>query len=258
MNTIDELERLKTRFAELPYGDSANKTRLLMELETVTRQALDDDAERFMFEVRRVTFHSLYSSASAAKQQAWVDGRTAMVAVIEGIEHAVKMTSESIVANPNVMNVIPSNRVFIVHGHDKAMLAAIEAYTRRLGLEPIVLSEEANRGRTLIEKFEEHGTVDYAVVLLSPDDVGRAAKDPPEKERPRPRQNAVLELGYFIGSLGRQCVAAVVDATKPNTENPSDVDGVAYIPFDASHNEWKLLLAREYRAAGLPIDDSKA
>ncbi|WP_052458438.1 TIR domain-containing protein, partial [Xanthomonas citri] len=66
-----------------------------------------------------------------------------------------------------------SNRVFIVHGHDGEAREAVARFLGRLGLEPIILHEQANRGRTVIEKVEAHSDVGFAVVLLTPDDEGR-------------------------------------------------------------------------------------
>ena len=41
-----------------------------------------------------------------------------------------------------------------------------------LGLEPVILHEQPDKGRTIIEKFYEHSDVGFAVVLMSPDDEG--------------------------------------------------------------------------------------
>jgi predicted nucleotide-binding protein len=180
-----------------------------------------------------------------------------MSALIDSIVHAVSLTSPAaskvnIEGSPK-----SSNRIFLVHGHDKEMLKSVEAYMRRLGLEPIVLGDKANEGLTLIEKFLKHSDVGYAVILLSPDDVGAEKGVTTEALRRRPRQNAVLELGYFVGRLGRSCVAAVTDATVTDVDYPSDVSGIVSIPFHASHNEWQLLLLRELTAANIPVDRSQ-
>ena len=111
------------------------------------------------------------------------------------------------------------------------------------------IRDRANRGQTIIEKFEEHSAVSFAVVLLTPDDVG-ATKAEATSPRPRARQNVVFELGFFIGKLGRQNVCALY---KSGVEIPSDYQGVIYIPMD-SEGAWQSKLAREMRAAGLPVD----
>jgi hypothetical protein len=104
-----------------------------------------------------------------------------------------------------------SRRVFIVHGHDEAAREAVARLVERAGLEAVILREQPNQGRTIIEKFEKQSeTAEFAVVLLTPDDVGGARGTLPEDLRLRARQNVVAELFFFIGKLGRSKVCALV------------------------------------------------
>lgn len=93
-----------------------------------------------------------------------------------------------------------SHRIFVVHGHDNEMKQVVARFLEHLGFEAVILHERASGGDTIIEKFERHSDVSYAVVLLSPDDVGGAKKTADELQ-PRARQNVILELGYFVGRL---------------------------------------------------------
>jgi predicted nucleotide-binding protein len=104
----------------------------------------------------------------------------------------------------------------------------------------------------MVEKLEAHSKVGFAVVLLTPDDVGRSVKD--DKDRPRARQNVVLELGFFMGRLGRSNIAVMYDES---VELPSDYRGVEYIKVDAE-GAWRLRLAREIKQAGILVDMNKA
>jgi predicted nucleotide-binding protein len=70
----------------------------------------------------------------------------------------------------------------------------------------------------------------------------------------RARQNVILELGYFVGSLGRTRVVAL---RKGDLEFPSDYVGVVWTEFD-DHGGWKVKLARELEAAKYRIDWNKA
>ena len=151
---------------------------------------------------------------------------------------------------PNTNEASISERVFVVHGRDEATTHTVARYIEGLGLEVVILREQPNEGRTIIEKFEEYAeTVGFAVILGTPDDVGSLA-DEPDNLRPRMRQNVVFELGYFTRALGRKRVCVLL---KGDVERPSDYDGVIYIPLDDSEG-WKLRLATELKAGGLPVD----
>jgi predicted nucleotide-binding protein len=63
-----------------------------------------------------------------------------------------------------------------------------------------------------------------------------------------------MELGYFIGRLGRKNVCAL---KRGDLEIPSDFGGVVYEAFDASGG-WKQALGRELEAASFKIDWNKA
>lgn len=143
-----------------------------------------------------------------------------------------------------------SRKVFIVHGHDDGAREMVARFLERIGLEAIILHEQANQGRTVIEKVVAHGDVGFAVVLLTPDDEGCVKGGTPE---PRPRQNVLLELGYFIGRLGRDKVCALKRGT---LEIPSDFAGVVWEQMD-NNGGWKQSLARELQAAGHAIDWNK-
>jgi hypothetical protein len=97
------------------------------------------------------------------------------------------------------------SEVFIVHGHDDGAKNTVARFIERIGLKPIVLHEQPDDGRTLIEKFEHYSRVGFAVILMTPDDVGASATSQ-EKLHPRARQNVILELGFFLGGLGRRFV----------------------------------------------------
>lgn len=140
------------------------------------------------------------------------------------------------------------SRVFIVHGHNEAVQQSVARCIERLGFEAVILNEQANGGQTIIEKLEANANVGFAVVLLTGDDVGRAARD--VELRTRARQNVVLELGYFLAKLGRSNVCALHEA---GVEIPSDIMGVVYIPLDSGEG-WKYRMAKELQAAGYAVD----
>ncbi|MCE2578012.1 TIR domain-containing protein [Gluconacetobacter entanii] len=146
---------------------------------------------------------------------------------------------------------IDLNKIFVVHGRDNGTKETAARFLEQQGLQPVILHEQPSRGMTIPEKLIANSDVGFAVVLLTPDDVGKAKTD--TEEMPRARQNVILELGYFVGRLGRDKVCALC---KDTIELPSDYVGVAYIEWDDA-GAWKIALAREMHAAGYDIDFNK-
>lgn len=143
-----------------------------------------------------------------------------------------------------------SKSVFIVHGHDEATKEKVARFIEKLGLESIILHEQVSKGLTIIEKFEEYSkNASFAVALFTPDDISYPLGKEDNK-KPRARQNVVLEMGYFVGSLGRDRVCVLY---KGDVELPSDILGVVYTKIDDT-DSWKLNLAKELKTAGYPID----
>lgn len=146
-----------------------------------------------------------------------------------------------------------SNKVFIVHGHDELAIQEMARTLEKWGFEAIILHEQADQGLTIIEKIEKYTDVDYAVVLYTECDYGRAKETPKENEKFRARQNVVFEHGYLISKLHRDHVCALV---KGDVETPGDISGVVYVDMD-SNGAWKMQLAKNMKAAGLKIDIDK-
>ncbi len=144
---------------------------------------------------------------------------------------------------------LPADKVLIVYGRNEEAKEKVARFLMKLQLEPILLDEQAARGRTLIEKFETQWPVAFVVVLLTGDDVGGLAPEP-RTLRPRVRQNVVFELGFSIAKLNRERVCALYEE---GVELPSDFHGVEYKPLDAA-GAWKAKLAKELHEAGLRFD----
>lgn len=145
-----------------------------------------------------------------------------------------------------------TNKVFVVHGHDDAAKQELARFLEKIELKAVILHEQPDRGRTIIEKFEEYADqVGFAVVLLTPDDLGAAKVD--TNQNARARQNVVFELGYFAGKLGRGKTCLL---RKGNVEMPSDLYGVIYTELDPAEG-WKAKLVKEMKAAGLVFDANR-
>lgn len=155
--------------------------------------------------------------------------------------------------NENSQNSTPKQpddftKIFIVHGHDGELKHAVARVIEKQGIEAIILAEQTNQGKTIFEKFEENSDVSCAVCLFTSDDVGKAKIE--AEDKPRARQNVVLETGYFMGKLGRERVVILVDK---GIELPSDLSGVVY----TDTNNWQTELLRELKEIGYSIDFNK-
>ena len=139
---------------------------------------------------------------------------------------------------------VEKKKVFIVHGRDNRTKDEVACFISSLGMEPIVLQEQLNKGRSLLEKFEEVAReVSFAVVLYTPCDIGKRKYT--KELKCRARQNVVFEHGFFEAILGSE---RVFPLRKDNVELPGDISGLMYIPMD---EKWKDSLKKELREASL-------
>lgn len=176
------------------------------------------------------------------------DGLRSCKAVFE--TYLEDMGEESTPTTQLVSKTVSSNtdKIFIVHGHDGELKQAVARIIEKQGIEAIILSEQANKGRTIIEKFEDYSDVGGAICLFTADDYGRAKKD--TTDNTRARQNVVLETGYFMGKLGRDHVVLLADK---GIEMPSDLSGVVY----TDTGSWQFALLKELSSMGYKVDLNK-
>ena len=159
-------------------------------------------------------------------------------------------------ATPRGISVPPSasRTVFVVHGRNDELKETVARFLAQLDLKPVILHEQPTGGRTIIEKFGTHSDARFAVVLLTPDDVGRLAANAAAELQSRSRQNVIFEWGFFVAKLGRRNVCALY---AEGVEVPSDLSGVVYVELDRK-GAWKMMLARELKAGGIDVDLNRA
>lgn len=143
------------------------------------------------------------------------------------------------------------NMVFVVHGHDEGAKQTVARFLEQCGFVAVILHEQADGGRTIIEKIEQYADVVFAIVLYTPCDIGREKNE--KRGTPRARQNVVFEHGYLIAKLGRERVCALV---KQGVQTPGDIAGVVYKPMDSA-GAWKTEILREMKSTGVVVDASK-
>lgn len=181
--------------------------------------------------------------------QSCCDGLRSCKAIFEVYLEEIAEEKESnpksyVITKPQNMD-----KIFIVHGHNGELKQSVARIIEKQGIEAIILSEQVNQGRTIIEKFESYGEVGGAICLFTSDDIGKAKNK--DADKPRARQNVVLETGYFMGKLGRDHVVILADE---GIEMPSDLSGVVY----TNTSNWQIDLLRELKSMGYTIDFNKA
>lgn len=156
--------------------------------------------------------------------------------------------NEAPMKSPTIQNNIDFDKIFIVHGHDSGLKHEVARLVEKQNLTAVILSEQANKGKTIIEKFGEYSDVSGAICLFTADDFGHAKAD--ANEQSRARQNVVLETGYFMGKLGRNRTVILAD---DGIEMPSDLSGVVY----TNTVNWQIDLLKDLKAMGYNVDFNK-
>ena len=101
-------------------------------------------------------------------------GITALNALIDDFEVKIK---HHIVSTPvpsiKAEQIIDNRKIFIVHGHDSKIKDEVTEYLLSLGLNPIVLQDQPNLGKTIIEKLEYYvNQTSFAIIIFTKDDFG--------------------------------------------------------------------------------------
>ncbi|TGL65949.1 nucleotide-binding protein [Leptospira sarikeiensis] len=112
--------------------------------------------------------------------------------------------------------------VFISHGRS-SLWKDLERYINKdLNFATLVLKEEVNRGRTIIEKLEDE-TEDchFAIIIMTADDEQKDGGL-------RARQNVIHEIGFCQGRFGRNNVLVL---KQNGVEEFTNISGIVYESF---------------------------
>ena len=151
---------------------------------------------------------------------------------------------------PNKLsNKVRSNKIFLVHGKNNEMTSDVTQTLQKLDLDPLILDNT----QTTIKKTSDYPHVSFAVVLLSPDELTYPKEKTPDKAKYQANQRLIFELGYLLGRLGKQNVAAIYPP-KQNFEIPNQYNGVFWIEYKTG---WYLKLIKELKAANFDVDANK-
>jgi predicted nucleotide-binding protein len=184
------------------------------------------------------------------------EGIDPVIVILNGLIERLNEHKEYLVPKSNIVTeeknvVLNSKKCFIVHGRENDAKETIARFISKIGLDPVILHEKPNSGKTIIEKFEDYSDAAFTIVILAPDDYGCLVSEYSDREtlKKRARQNVIFELGYFIGKINRNKVIAII---VDDIEIPSDLSGIIYIKMD-NDDGWKIKLVRELRELGIQI-----
>lgn len=154
----------------------------------------------------------------------WHFSRAQMERLVRDIDQVFEIRANSELQVPKTE---APRRVFISHGRSKDWLEVQPYIEKDLRLATLELAQEPNLGQTLIEKLVANaGRCDSAVIVMTGDDLA--------ENETRVRENVMHEIGYFQGRYGRR---AVVLLHEDGVKVPTNLGGIAYVPFPKGHIE---------------------
>ena len=81
---------------------------------------------------------------------------------IEQLQTDISLRAQSVnkvPTSPASESTSASNKVFVVHGHNYGVKESVARFLEKLDLDPVILHEKPNAGRTIIEKFSDYADV---------------------------------------------------------------------------------------------------
>ncbi len=173
---------------------------------------------------------------------------TGSVMMINRIADSCEKKAERIIEQRKTIEFIKpyDKKVFIIHGHNEGLLRELnDILVNAFKIEPVILKNKADKGKTVIEKLEDYGRLcAFAFAIVTPDDI----VENKEKKAFQARPNVLYELGWFCGRYGRSKVRIL---RQHNTTLPSDLDGVVTIDFHDKIEEVYRKLESEMQETGI-------
>ncbi len=153
----------------------------------------------------------------------------------------------------SVNNTDRSNQIFVVQSNNTEMNADVLQTLENLELETIILNEEPNNEKKLVDTVSNCPNVSFGVVLLSPDNSVCSKEKPSDEQKYQAPQKIILELGFLLGKLGKHNVVAVY-WPKKDFEIPIQYDGIRWVEYKRG---WYFKLINELKEANYDVDANK-
>jgi predicted nucleotide-binding protein len=130
---------------------------------------------------------------------------------VQGILAVIRAAHTRLKRNPKLLekkqaeeHTRQKENIFVIHSRDEAKWRELKDIIKNtFRLNPLILAEQPDIGKTVIEKFEHYAeTCSYAIALFTPDDEVHCNGDTYLQARP----NVIYELGWFCGRLDRSSI----------------------------------------------------
>jgi predicted nucleotide-binding protein len=172
---------------------------------------------------------------------------------VQDILAVIRAAHTRLTRNPEILNkkqaeeeTRQKENVFVIHGRDEAKWRELKDMIKNtFRLNPVILTEQPDTGKTIIEKFEHYAeTCSYAIALFTPDDEVRSNGDVYLQARP----NVIYELGWFCGRLNRSSIMLLL---RERTSIFSDFGGIIQKRFKTNVSELEGEIGKDLAAAGI-------
>jgi predicted nucleotide-binding protein len=257
--SMEFIDEIIGQVQKIEYGNDSQLDLVVKRTEMMIRKLFGDNSHYIKL-LKSISFSPIMFSLGGSDEvfvTSFNSGKKNLTNLLNVIKEdiSLEITMNENFKRTGVKNSLTNSNIFIVHGQNEEMKLAVARTIEKLGLIPIILHEQPNKGRTIIEKITENSNVLYAIVLLSPDDIAYLKSESSKNAKYRARQNVIFELGYFLGKLGREKVLALYQVVN-NFEILSDYSGVLFVPYD-ENGKWQFELIKELKAIGVDVDANK-
>ena len=173
-------------------------------------------------------------------------------------EEPPKYQTEVTEESPHIADA-KEKQVFLVYGNKPPELMTVKLVLSALHIQAVDIADNATGG-TILEKFQHFAAESkFAIVLLTPADQVVVSGNADKKTVYHARQNVIFEWGYFLGSVGKENLAVLVNdgaVGKGNLDLPSDILGTELIYMSSLTSNWVKKLAQRLKASGFDVDES--
>jgi hypothetical protein len=155
---VDEIELIRDlidKTNNLTHGNEKELAALRERSRMIIRKVCGESSANF-HNLSSISFHpdGLWSGTNTStSDESWTKGQSKMLNLFKTIEEDLRLNINNEIKKDRIKL---SNKIFIVHGHDEEMKQAVARTVEKIGLVPIILHEQPNKGRTIIEKFEDY------------------------------------------------------------------------------------------------------